>query len=145
MLQRNSYGGFEKVAVGGASGMSAQDGGSALGGGAGPRSFPASPMVPAAAPVSATPHPDAPPGLPLSSTDLPLALKDVDALLSAYSTLRGFNFVLRLSPFTFRSMCAELASGVRPCPLRCSCPVVSAAGRSLLPGHRCPFPFRARF
>ena len=117
MLQRNSYGGFDKVAVGSTSGVSTQDGGSAMGGGAGPRVVPASaPMVPAAAPVLAAPHPDAPPGLPLSSTDLPLALKDVDALLSAYSTLRGFNFVLRLSPFPFRMMCSELSSGVRPCP-----------------------------
>lgn len=97
----------------GASGVAAKDGGSAGGaqtsGGAG------SAVVPAAAAAVAAGHPDAPPGLPPSSTDLPLALKDVDALLSAYSTLRGFNFVLRLSPFTFRMMCSELASGVRPC------------------------------
>lgn len=46
--------------------------------------------------------------IPLSSDDLQIPIKDLDALLSVYGTLRTFSFLFRLSPFPLKTLCHEL-------------------------------------
>ncbi len=54
-------------------------------------------------------HPDAHPLLPPSSGDLWLDLPEIDILLSCYSIIRSFGFILRLSPFTFKELCRDIS------------------------------------
>jgi hypothetical protein len=61
------------------------------------------------APVEPSKHPDAHPLLPPSSSDLWLDLPEVDRLLSCYSVIRSFGFILRLSPFTFKDLCRDIS------------------------------------
>jgi hypothetical protein len=57
-------------------------------------------------------HPDAHPQLPRSSGDLWLSLPQIDRVLSFYSVIRNFGFILRLSPFTLKELCRDLATQV---------------------------------
>lgn len=69
------------------------------------------------------PHPKTPKGLPPSSEDLQLQLKEVEALVDVYGTLRGFSFTLRLSPFTLVELSREIFNQVCiASPQSCLCP-----------------------
>ena len=46
--------------------------------------------------------------MPASSNDLQIPVKELDALLAVYGTLRSFSFLLRLSPFPLKILCFEL-------------------------------------
>ena len=54
------------------------------------------------------PLPDMHEDMPPSSSDLQISIKDLDALLSVYATLRSFSFLFRLSPFPLKTLCYEL-------------------------------------
>lgn len=54
-------------------------------------------------------HPEAPSQLPRSSGDLWLSLPHLDRVLSCYTTIRTFGFILRLSPFTLKELCRDIA------------------------------------
>jgi len=46
--------------------------------------------------------------MPASSEDLQVDVKELDALLAVYGTLRSFSFLFRLSPFSLKTFCHEL-------------------------------------
>ena len=54
-------------------------------------------------------HPDAHPLLPRSSSDLLLSLPQLDKIISCYTSIRSFGFLLRLSPFTLKEFCRDIS------------------------------------